>query len=216
MFFINEEGNDRFYNQPDVKIESNVETDILLNSVKYNHIFFGTDWHLYRYNDETEKIEKNKDYEKILSNYKKMVTDKDVFIFLGDLVDDEFEEYDILVPVISSLPGTKIMILGNNDLQPTSFYNECGFEYVYEAYQWRDYTFSHLPLKSFNTTYNIHGHMHGWWDYDYQGVYYNNHIKLYTKAFNNFPISLYETIQRYKKGQFLPPRKNINSFLVLS
>ena len=198
--------NDRYYgyNQVNKNITSDIHVDDILNRMPPERIWFGTDYHFYKWDDKKKKIYKNPDYDKIIDNFK-IVEKDDIFIFLGDLIDDECQNYaEIKAELTDIFPGYyKIFILGNNDLQPESYYYDLGFDEVFYAYQWYKFTFSHLPLAKFDTTYNIHGHMHEWWDYNYEGITYNNHIKLYTKDFNNKPINLRQVVDLWNKGYFL-------------
>lgn len=205
--FFNEGVNDRFAGT--FNTNKNITTDIfidsLLNKTAPERIWFGTDYHLFKFNTETCEVSKNKDSELLIRNQNKYVNDDDIFIFLGDLVDDECQNYDELKLLIKDkLKGKiKILILGNNDLNTEKYYNELGFDYIFYAYQWNKITFSHKPLSKFNTQVNIHGHMHEWNDYVFEGISYNDHIKIYTKSEDNKPINLKTILDRYNKGYYL-------------
>jgi len=204
---LNEGQNDRYagYFNINKSITSDMNLDQILSSTPYDKIWFGSDWHLWIYNKDTKKIEKNPNFNKIISNYQKNIKEDDIFIFLGDLVDDEFNDLNKLKEVISNLNGyLKILILGNNELQPESFYNEIGFDYIFYAYQWGRFTFSHMPLDKYNSQFNIHGHMHQYKDYNYQNVTYNNHIRIYTGDYDNKPINLKQIITKWNQGFYKP------------
>lgn len=186
-------------------ITSDIHTDIILNSTTLDNIWFGTDWHLYKWDDDNKKIIKNPHFDEILRKQQEYVKNG-IFIFLGDITDDECQNYDELaINLFNKISGSyKIFILGNNDLQPEEYYIEkLGFDAVYYAYQWGKYTFSHLPMKSYYSEYNIHGHMHQYWDYGYQGVNYNNMMKLYTADNNYAPISMSEVLKLWNSGYFI-------------
>lgn len=208
--FFNEGLNDRFAEtfQANKNISSDIVVDEKLNSTPLNRIWLGTDYHLFKYNKETKEIFKNPDFDIILNNQNKYVGEDDVFIFLGDLADDECQMNDEIANICRSrlLGGYKILILGNNELQSEGYYlNECGFDQVFYAYQWSKFTFSHIPLRKFDTQVNIHGHLHEHKldGYLYDGIpYQTSYIKIYTKENNNKPISLEEVIKKYNQGYY--------------
>ena len=101
---------------------------------------------------------------KILSNWKNMVKDKDEIWNLGDVAMCEMKKVENLKPIITSMPGHKILILGNHDYTDLNYWKEVGFHEVYKYpiiyNKWfilsHDIVFlnEHIPYK------NIHGHTH--------------------------------------------------------
>jgi len=164
----------------------------------FNKFFFNkkiytcSDYHLWKY--KNNKIIKNSIFDEIIKNQINTVTDDDIFIYLGDLVDGEFRDQQLLKKTLLKLKGYKILILGNNDIFDISFYYECGFKYVLEALKWRDIVFSHIPLKLNNGNINIHGHIHG------ANTYYDvpktkKHIKIYNRENNHMPLEVHELLK---------------------
>ena len=176
-------------------IVSSNEIDNLLNNSK--NIYLATDWHLWEENNG--KIIKNEHFNEILNNYKRTVKNDDVFIFLGDLVDDEFRNEDLLKKELVKLPGKKILVMGNNDLFDEQFYLDCGFKYVVEGFEWKDFVFTHYPLYENTSKINFHGHLHG---RKYYKQNYSNHADLYSRF--NKAIRLEDAISKYNRGFYRP------------
>lgn len=113
--------------------------------------FFTSDWHI----NHAKSIEYDKrpfqDVEQmhstLIRNYNSTVPDYGICYFLGDIgVGDK----ETTKKVITSLNGTKVLVLGNHDRGPVSM-RDCGFDVVlngaviYIAGQ--RVTMSHCPLK---------------------------------------------------------------------
>lgn len=168
-------------------IEESDEINTLLNSAQRYHnngIWLATDWHLWKYDKKTSSIYKNKNFDTTIEMYKKMVKDGDVVIYLGDLVDDEFQDKEELRTLIQSLPGTKILVKGNNDLFDDDFYRSCGFVYVCYKFAWNDILFSHMPVEN-DYNLNCHGHIHGGMMY---WIKYTNQVDVYTDDGSPIPL----------------------------
>ena len=155
------------------RIVSTIElTDLLDNS----EIWIGTDWHLWKA-DENGILTKNKNFDLILNNCReKLKRPNSLLLFLGDLVDDEFNDLNSLRKAIKSLNGTKILIKGNNDILEDTFYTSCGFEYVLEGLLYNDILFTHAPIDNI-ARINVHGHLHK------SGFYYDNNFKNHADVF---------------------------------
>ena len=99
--------------------EHNTRITVLLNDHDKNgkNIYVVTDFHLFKRLERGKAACKRRyNINEIIFNYKNTVKDDDVCIFLGDLCDGELSHPAELTEIISSLPGTKILCLGNNDL----------------------------------------------------------------------------------------------------
>ena len=146
------------------------------------NIYLGTDWHLF-VRDEKNKpsCHKCKNFDSILKDAMSTLTDKDMFIYLGDLADGEMandKDKEELKQVLKLIPGTKILVLGNNDVQPVSFYKACGFDHVVQSFVWSNVLFTHIPVKN-EQQINVHGHLHcdKWWPPVYR-IPYTNQIDI--------------------------------------
>jgi calcineurin-like phosphoesterase family protein len=133
-------------------------------------VYLGCDWHLWRFDKKTKLIHERSDINAIINKYKSTVTDDDLFIYMGDLIDGECEpKKKQLGEILDSLPGTKILVRGNNDLFPDEWYLQHGFRYVTPKFIYDNMLFSHMPQKH-NTKLNVHAHIHNfktyWLPYD--------------------------------------------------
>ena len=107
-----------------------------------HNVYLGTDWHLWRFDKNKRKIFKRSDFDKIISAYKSTVTDDDLFIYMGDLIDGECESVkDQLSELLQSLPGTKVIVRGNNDLFPDEYYIQSGFKIITPKFIWYIFLF---------------------------------------------------------------------------
>lgn len=138
-----------------------------------HNVYCCTDWHLWIRKEKGRKeCHKRKEFEEIIKNVNDTMTKDDLLINLGDLVDGEFENKEELKSILKTLPGKKILIIGNNDLFTNLFYKSCGFDYVIQSFVWNDVVFSHMPIKNDNEI-NVHGHIH---DSHTYWIPYKNHI----------------------------------------
>ena len=129
-------------------------------------VYLGCDWHLWRFDKKTKLIHERSNMNSIINKYKSTVTDGDLFIYMGDLIDGECEpKKKQLGEILDSLPGTKILVRGNNDLFPDEWYEQHGFKYVTPKFIYDNIIFSHMPEKNHNNKMNIHGHLHGYATY---------------------------------------------------
>lgn len=95
----------------------------------------------------------------ILDNWRKAVTDNDMTFHLGDVIFNRPSEMEAM---IRSVPGKKVLILGNHDQQSPYWYMRRGFEFACEAFVYRGVLFTHAPAQSLpeGVCLNIHGHLH--------------------------------------------------------
>lgn len=132
---------------------------------RWHKVYCATDWHLWvRKEKGKPECHKCKNFEEIIRNVNETMTKDDILIYLGDLVDGEFQDKDELKSILKTIPGTKILVRGNNDLFTTTFYKSCGFTDVVQSFVWHNVLFSHMPVKNDNDV-NVHGHIHGYKTY---------------------------------------------------
>lgn len=192
---------DKLYNSlkdPDVerKTFGNIIDKTLYNN---NKVWLTTDWHLWlREEKGMPYCKKRSDFNKIINNMNKKVKPNDLLIMLGDIVDGEFQNKEELKPVILSLPGTKILVKGNNDLFTDKFYESCGFDKVVESFKWNDILFTHIPCDptQHKCSINIHGHIHGYKTY---WVPYNKMIDVAYLNGRKEPVELKHVIDSLDK-----------------
>lgn len=172
-----------------------------------HNVYLGTDWHLWRFDKNKRKIFKRSDFDKIISAYKSTVTNDDLFIYMGDLIDGECESVkNQLSELLQSLPGTKVIVRGNNDLFPDEYYIQSGFKIITPKFIWDNILFSHMPQKH-NNRMNIHGHIHGYATY---WLPYNNMIDVAYCNGRKEPVTLQKvinSIDKYRtKAKVIPER----------
>lgn len=95
--------------------------------------------------------------EKIITNWERKVKPEDLVIHLGDVSWGDLE--------IDKLPGIKVLIKGNHDKMPNSWYQKHGFAFVCESctifYGGLHILFTHKPRLFHEADVDVCGHMHG-------------------------------------------------------
>ena len=87
----------------------------ILDDTDPKHVYLTSDWHIFknRYKKEANYVNTSD----IISWCKKNIKDDDVFMYLGDMsyrwINDEDKEE--VKKIFKSLPGIKILIIGNHD-----------------------------------------------------------------------------------------------------
>lgn len=179
-------------------------------------VYLGCDWHLWRFDKKTKLIHERSNMNSIINKYKSTVTDDDLFIYMGDLIDGECEpKKKQLGEILDSLPGTKILVRGNNDLFPDEWYEQHGFKYVTPKFIYDNIIFSHMPEKNHNNRMNIHGHLHGY------ATYWVPYKEMIDVAFVNGrkePVELQKVIDAlpaYRKKAKEIPEKFAQEFMTI-
>jgi calcineurin-like phosphoesterase family protein len=125
-----------------------------------------TDTHLYHFNIikyENRPLDFN---ERIITNWQALVGPEDLIYHLGDVI---FKRQGTLGLILASLPGRKIMIRGNHDMNNSDWYVRKGFESVWKYFITDDgIVLSHEPVNieeleikhGCDLKYNVHGHFH--------------------------------------------------------
>lgn len=161
-------------------------------------IYVGSDWHFSRYKKPIGQLVFNKKkIEEIIRKYKSTIKKNDIFIFLGDLTavrDDNPDFVKKAINEINKLPGRKIMIRGNNDIEPDIFYKEIGFDIVEHKLIFDNFIFTHKPYELHGNEINIHGHIHG--EDNYWDVEPKNHVDGFSGLFDLYPIELEELLRK--------------------
>lgn len=162
---------------------------------KKHKVYLMTDWHLWLRNEKNKpECHKHTNFDQIVNNIKNIEPD-DLLIYLGDLVDGEFNDNDSLKNVLLPMNFKKVLVIGNNDLFSTAFYKSCGFDYVVRSFVWHNILFSHMPTKHDND-YNIHGHIHGYKTY---WVPYNKHIDVGALNGRIKPVEINDVLKSYSR-----------------
>lgn len=156
-----------------------------------NKVWLCTDWHLWMFDKKTKTVYQRSDFNAIINSYNRTVNPSDLVIYLGDLVDGQCEKKKELGEVLKSLPGTKIMVRGNNDLFDDEYYLSNGFKYITPKFVYQNILFSHMPCKN-NNRLNIHGHIHGYKTY---WLPYTNQIDVAYLGGRKKPVELDDVIK---------------------
>ena len=125
----------------------------------------------------------------LIKNWNKTVTNNDIVIHLGDVGLGPKEK---IAPIVQSLKGIKILIMGNHDNLSEQAYRDMGFwtvsrfPIVYDGF----YIMSHAPIQLPNKTCykNIYGHVHN--DPNYVDTPYSQCVSV--ERINYTPFLLYE------------------------
>lgn len=156
-----------------------------------NKVWLCTDWHLWMFDKKTRTVSKRSDFNAILNAYNRTVSPADLVIYMGDLADGECEKKKELAKVLNTLPGTKILVRGNNDLFDDQYYLSNGFKYVTPKFVYQNMLFSHMPAKN-NNRINIHGHLHNYKTY---WMPFTNQIDVAYLGARKKPVELNEVIK---------------------
>lgn len=164
----------------------------LLNNTNHKNIYLTSDWHFFKNHYKKEANYVNT--QKILTWCRQNIKSDDIFMYLGDISfryankEDQKESQKLL----ASIPGYKVLILGNHDMMlGQDYFSQCGFHYVYERLDWQNIIFTHkpIPMEIMPEDFiNIHGHMHKWREYNTTNGKRN--INVYPWFFDNKPVTL--------------------------
>ena len=182
--------------EPDKEHSADISR-LINNTIRAGHkVWLGTDWHLWlRDVKDKPKCHERSDFNTVLNNFKNKVGQDDLLIYLGDLVDGEFQDKDQLKATMQNLNKNMILVKGNNDLFTDAFYKDCGFKYVVESFVWSDVLFTHIPCANKNKV-NGHGHLHSYHRYR---IPYTNQIDVAWLGGRKEPVELMKVIKAQPK-----------------
>jgi len=125
-----------------------------------HNVYLATDWHLWkRIAKNQPACKKRADFHTVINAIESTLKMGDLLIYLGDLVDGEFQDKASLKNQLQEIVCKKVLVRGNNDLFDDAFYHSCGFSHVVDAFKWHGILFSHMPQRH-DCELNIHGHIH--------------------------------------------------------
>ncbi len=164
----------------------------ILDNTPDNHIFLTTDWHIlgHKYGKGRNPVNINN----IVAWCKKNIRDDDVLINCGDLAHRyaNKEDQEKAAKIYRSLPGIKVLILGNHDIATgEEFYTNCGFDFIFKRLVHNGIVYSHRPENieaDPELNFNIHGHKHDVQTYNITTG--SNSVNVYPAFFNNKPVTL--------------------------
>ncbi len=113
----------------------------------------------------------------IMNNLRYCLAPQDLLIHLGDVI---FYKYPELKAMMDSIPGTKVLTIGNHDKKSISWYMRNGFAFAATMFQIGDVIFSHKPISPLpsGVKLNIHGHWHNIKHHDIPDFYNNQQYRL--------------------------------------
>lgn len=135
--------------------------------------------------------------ESLMNNYKAVVGDDDIVIWGGDIA---FMPADRTNAIVGSLPGYKVLIVGNHDFQRRSD-NMCEFTCFDEVHICMslhtddlDILVTHYPLQQVpgDTSFNLHGHIHT------ALIPGNKHYNMCVEHVNYAPANINSFIERMR------------------
>ena len=169
----------------------------ILDSVDPKHIYLTSDWHITKNRHTKERNPVNTS--EIVSWCKEHIKDNDIFMYLGDMsyrwANEEDKEE--VKKIFKSLPGIKILIIGNHDeFSDGGNYEEYGFKYAVKELRYKNIIFSHRPVDMCDKPgmWNCHGHKHKD-DTDYHMMDGEANVNVYPSFHNNKPITLDQAIK---------------------
>ena len=152
---------------PDIRdsVDRRTVTEIL-DDTDLKHIYLTSDWHIFknRYKKEANYVNTSD----IISWCKKNIKSDDVFMYLGDMsyrwINDEDREE--VKKIFKSLPGIKILIIGNHDGKLLKNDIAMGyFDSVEKMMHVSDngvqICLCHFPIAEWNGYYKGHVHIYG-------------------------------------------------------
>lgn len=187
-----------------------------------NQIWVGSDWHLWNTNNNyAHPYRSETDIKQFIDKIDTLPIQKDdLVLFLGDFADILDPDPYKIQWILDKIPGTKIMVYGNHDIEDMSFWLTAGFDGVADMVTIHHMIFTHFPIHVGEEYINFHGHLHtekfSQLDARWVNVYnpdmpftrlddvlekiqYNNHIATHTDA-NIFPFEakgIKDTMDKY-------------------
>lgn len=178
------------FDLPEIPTGSDIRT--ILDNTDPKHIYFTSDWHITKnhYKHEANYV----NTAKIAKWCRDNIKDNDVFFYLGDIAFRYANEEDQKnsQEIMSKIPGIKVFILGNHDkMLGQEYFTACGFDYVFEELEWKNYIFTHEPINMDtkpSNMLNIHGHIHNMETYNTTDGKRN--VNVYPMWYDNKPVTL--------------------------
>ena len=136
--------------------------------------------------------------ERIITNWRAVVQDRDTVIHLGDVI---FGNKNELAEILRGLPGIKVLTVGNHDKRTgtNSWFQRMGFNYVCKSHEYKGILFSHKPMDLSGMPeirFNIHGHFHTNSHNPKEYPFYDTsrHVKVSVEELNYMPVKLDELV----------------------
>ena len=181
---------------PTAHIERKPTLEFVLDSKTFDQIYLTSDWHLFKNHYKKEPNPVNT--REIIKWCQLNIKPSDVFMYLGDISfrfanqEDQIKSREIM----ATIPGIKVLILGNHDLMLGQvYYNACGFDYVMEEFTWKHFLFTHKPVQMIaGDELNVHGHIHG--SNEYKTCDGKRNVDVYPALHDNKPVTLAQLLEK--------------------
>lgn len=98
--------------------------------------------------------------EQLIKNMRHLIAPHDTLYHLGDVI---FYDYSFLKSIMDSIPGRKILLMGNHDRKTKNWYvTRGGFQCAADMIVLDDIMLSHKPIERLpsGVRLNVHGHWH--------------------------------------------------------
>jgi calcineurin-like phosphoesterase family protein len=97
--------------------------------------------------------------ERLLKNMRHLLAAQDTLYHLGDVI---FYQYPKLKGMLDSIPGTKVLLMGNHDKKSKGWFMKNGFVFAADMIVVDDILLSHKPVEKLpsGVRMNVHGHWH--------------------------------------------------------
>ena len=187
-----------------------------------NQIWVGSDWHLWNNHENyAHSYRSDTEIRQFIDKIDTLpIQQDDLVLFLGDFADIVDSNPYKIKWILDKIPGTKIMIYGNHDIEDVSYWLTAGFDGVANMVKIHHMIFTHFPIHVDEDYINFHGHLHtkkfSQLDARWVNVYdpdmpfarlddvlekirYNNHIATHTDA-SIFPFEakgIKDTVDKY-------------------
>lgn len=164
----------------------------ILDNTNPKDIYLSSDWHYFKNHYKKEHNYVNT--QKITTWSRQNIKEDNVFMYLGDISfryaneEDQKESQRLL----ASIPGIKVLILGNHDkMLGQDYFTGCGFDFVFDRLIHNGILYTHEPenIEVNPEVYlNIHGHIHNIKEYNTTDG--KNNINVYPLWYDNKPVTL--------------------------
>jgi calcineurin-like phosphoesterase family protein len=146
--------------------------------------------------------------ERILNNLRRILTQEDTLIHLGDVFIGK------LPPWLCDWPGRKILVRGNHDrARSCTWWMEHGFDFACDGMRFRNHWLTHEPdtSRAGGCDLNIHGHLHNIWHGFHPELKYEKTLKrpwqrLFSVEYTNYmPVEFDKFVNHPDKYQARGP-----------
>lgn len=148
--------------------------------------------------------------ELIMKNWNELVWPKDIVICLGDfMIGNRRKASEIL----AELMGQKILVLGNHDRSHSpDWWMRQGFAFACQAMIYRNMWLTHEPANILppDTVYNIHGHLHNFWEDEHHEYTPKSYHRLFAVEYTNYrPVEFDKFVAQPKKFKATAPQEKL-------